>query len=107
MTENGKGIKFYCNKVKNVIEFFELDLFPATKRLKKLEYDLNKIINWENLDKVAVEHNCSGNSFDLTYSQVHEAKNIIKDCLNKLDPSEFIGIYYDTPIYCIPSLILG
>ncbi|XP_008547478.1 beta-alanine-activating enzyme isoform X2 [Microplitis demolitor] len=79
----------------------------ATKRLKKLEYDLNKIINWENLDKVAVEHNCSGNSFDLTYSQVHEAKNIIKDCLNKLDPSEFIGIYYDTPIYCIPSLILG
>ncbi|XP_074109701.1 aminoadipate-semialdehyde dehydrogenase isoform X2 [Cotesia typhae] len=79
----------------------------ASKRQKIQKDELTQIINWENFEKIAVEHYSDVGSFTLKYSQVYEAQNYIKNFLKELDCSEFIGIYYDTPIYCITSLILG
>ncbi|KAH0562918.1 hypothetical protein KQX54_001546, partial [Cotesia glomerata] len=77
------------------------------KRQKIQKDDLTQITNWENFDNNALEHYSDVGSLTLKYSQVYEAQNDIKKFLTELDCSEFIGIYYDTPIYCITSLIIG
>ncbi|XP_017879352.1 beta-alanine-activating enzyme [Ceratina calcarata] len=68
---------------------------------------LHDICNWDQLDDVAIEYHDLQENIYIQYRELHVTKNIISDYLKSLRNTEFIGIDYDIPEYCVIPLIVG
>ncbi|XP_076237373.1 aminoadipate-semialdehyde dehydrogenase [Calliopsis andreniformis] len=68
---------------------------------------LHEICNWNETDNAAIEYHDLQEIIYITYRELLAAKLMLSDLLTFIQNPEFIGIYFDIPIYCVISLILG
>lgn len=80
---------------------------PEAKRLK-IDGTLSGICSWSNDKAVVIEyHNVDKKTMLINYLELHKAQKLIGDFLQVYEPGEFIGIDFDVPIFCVPTLMLG
>lgn len=84
------------------------------ENLKPYEHDvngalktLNDICNWHYLDDIAIEYHDLERIAFITYAELCAAKQKVFDILLGIKEFQFIGVNFDIPQYCVPSLLLG
>ncbi|XP_070149828.1 beta-alanine-activating enzyme isoform X2 [Polyergus mexicanus] len=85
-----------------------------TKRLKlqddnkqDCQQSLYNICSWLNLNKTAIEYHDLKEVKIISYNELRVMKEIVSNCLKRIQHPEFIGINLDILEYCVPSLMLG
>ncbi|XP_053972317.1 beta-alanine-activating enzyme isoform X1 [Hylaeus volcanicus] len=68
---------------------------------------LHNTCKWNDLDNVAIEYHDLEKNIYINYRELFAAKTMLFDFLKCIECSEFIGINYDVPNYCVVSLMLG
>ncbi|XP_076641004.1 aminoadipate-semialdehyde dehydrogenase [Halictus rubicundus] len=68
---------------------------------------LHDICNWSEIENVAIEYHDLDSTVSINYKEILAAKTMVSDFLQCINGSEFFGIHFDVPEYCVVSLILG
>ncbi|XP_076176149.1 aminoadipate-semialdehyde dehydrogenase isoform X2 [Ptiloglossa arizonensis] len=71
------------------------------------EIKLHDTCKWNELENVAIEYHDLDDTIYINYRELLAAKTVLSDLLICIEDSEFIGINFDVPEYCVVSLMLG